>query len=452
MADTHRSVEEPRFFFLMPVWGKRYIDYLLTFGLPTLMAPGNIPSLPNLARSEFVFITRSEDEETIRASKLFASLEALVPIKFIFLDFYDSDREQKFNQLGMALKLGAGEALGRGYCLFLHPDGLYSDGMMRHLYGIARSGKKACVTHGPNASMEKITPYLRERGQLTYDEVNPLASRTLARALLDNLHPDSSVHCMGNPHYPLTPYMGFWLSPKLDGALFRFISLHPWMVDLRDISEIVEFTAIDHNFIRNHGFIWSDVHVETDSDNILVIGLKPDDERNATPNPKVTAFPENRLARSLRQQSNCNYSRFCFFHGLKVHAGDLDRDWYRFEVDNLRWVNAIASPSLITNAPLRFLVFLCSADGRRYYRGRFAYYSKKFYAYAIQEGRPGEAFRFAFNVGWKILRRMFKPLDFGFRALVRPFTSRFEEKPGVNPHYCPVCTPENRRCVSGDMR
>ncbi|MFM2130547.1 MAG: hypothetical protein RL477_2093, partial [Pseudomonadota bacterium] len=407
MADTHRSFEEPRFFFLMPVWGKRYIDYLLTFGLPTLMAPGNIPSLPNLARSEFIFITRSEDEAEIRGSKLFASLAALVPIKFIFLDFYESDREEKFNQLGMALKLGAGEALGRGYCLFLHPDGLYSDGMMKYLYGVARSGKKACVTHGPNASMEKIIPYLRERGLLTHDAVNPLGSRQLARALLDNLHPDTSIHCMGNPHYPRVPYMGFWLSPKLDGALFRFISLHPWMVDLRHLTEIMDFTAIDHNFVRNHGFVWSDVHVETDSDNILVIGMKPENERNAIASPSVNASPEKHLRKSLRQMSNCNYSRFCFFHGLKVHVGDLDNDWYWFEVDNLRWLNGVAHTNLIANEHLRFYMYLFSADGLRYYGARFAYYWEKFHSYAFKERRPRVAFRFALNVVWKGLRRIF---------------------------------------------
>src|SRR3990167_690368 len=129
MSNNPLIPAEPRFFFLMPVWGKTYIDYLLTFALPTLLAPNNLPWLPNRAVSQFTFITRAEDEQDIRDSKLFARLEALIPVKFIFLDFYESGRTEKFSQLGDALKLGAGEALGRGYCLFLQPDSIYSDGM-----------------------------------------------------------------------------------------------------------------------------------------------------------------------------------------------------------------------------------------------------------------------------------------------------------------------------------
>ena len=462
MSNNSLIPVEPRFFFLMPVWGKTYIDYLLTFGLPTLLAPNNLPWLPNRAVSQFTFITRSEDEEHIRASKLFAKLEALIPIKFIFLDFYQGDREEKFDQLGSALKLGAEEALGKGYCLFFHPDGLYSDGMLKFLYGVVRSGKKACVTHGPNASLEKIVPYLRERNQLTYDEVNPLPSRVLARTLMDNLHPDMTVHCMGNPHYPVDPYMGFWLSPKLDGALFRFVSLHPWLVDLRHLSEIVDFTAIDHNFIRAHGFVWSDVHVETDSDNILVIGLKPEDERNATPSPGITRSPIAYLTRALRKGSNCNYSRFCFFHGLKVHSGDLDRDWYNFEVANLRWLNTITDASMsISNISLFSIhvmesrreapVHLFQVDTYKYYWGLIVFSTRKLFRYAVVERRPLKALKYFFNVLHKLPGMVLGVISLPFWSPGMLYRRPSASPPPIAPEFCAVCRSDARRCVSGDM-
>jgi hypothetical protein len=423
------SPAEPRFFFLMPVWGERYIEYLLTFGLPTLLSPNNLPWLPNRAVSQFTFVTSSEDEEAIRASKLFARIEELMPVKFIFLNFYEGDRIDKFNQLGLALKLGAGEALGRGYCLFFHPDGLYSDGTVKHLYNVAKSGKKACVTHGPNSAIETIVPYLRERNLLGFDEVKPIAPRVLAEALLDNPHPDTTVHCMGNPHYPTDPYMGFWLSPKLDGALFRFVSLHPWMVDLREFSEIVQFGAIDHNFIRAHGFAWSDVHVETDSDNILVIGLKPAAERNATPNPRLTRSPVANLAISLKKPSNDIYSRFCFFHGLKVHTGNLDPSWDSFEHANLRWLAAIVSSEY--------------AETWYDYAKLFVGYTVPFFRYTIIRRQPMVA-----------LKKVKKVLshDFFARWHARIFGRLIETSAPFVPEFCAVCGSGTRRCVSGDMR
>ena len=409
---------EPRFFFLMPVWGERYIEYLLTFGLSTLLAPNNLPWLPNRAVSQFTFLTRAEDEKPIRASKLFAKLEALIPVKFILLDFYEGDRAGKFTQLSTALKHGASEALGLGYCLFFHPDGLYSDGMVKHLYGVARSGKKVCVTHGPNVTLEKIVPYLRERNLLTFDEITPLAPRVLARALMENPHPDTTVHCLDNPHYPVVPYMGFWLSPKLDGALFRFVSLHPWLVDLRHLSEIVDFGAIDHDFVRAHGYIWSDIHIETDSDNILASSAKPEHERNATPNPKRTYSPVNNLVHALYQPSNCHYSRFCFFHGLKVHTGDLDRDWHKFEDANLKWLNRNTSAILVATIVNAKGVAspLFQTETFWYYLRLIVSTQRKFVRYAVIEHRPVQALKYSVNVFRKLVRIIFKILAKSFRV------------------------------------
>ncbi|MBM3518633.1 MAG: hypothetical protein FJX56_12360, partial [Alphaproteobacteria bacterium] len=121
MSNNPIPSAEPRFFFLMPVWGEKYIEYLLTFGLATLLSPNNLPWLPNRAGSQFTFITRTEDEKRIRASKLFARLEQLIPVKFLLMDLYHANREEKLGQLGHALKLGASEVLGQGYCLFFHP-------------------------------------------------------------------------------------------------------------------------------------------------------------------------------------------------------------------------------------------------------------------------------------------------------------------------------------------
>jgi len=427
------TYSEPRFFFLMPVWGITHIDYLLTYGLPTLLSPNNLPWLPNRALSQFIFITRSDDEKRIRASNLFKKLEALIPVKFLFLNFYQGDRLQKFDQLGEALRLGASEALGRGHCLFFHPDGLYSDGMVKHLYGIARSGKKACVTHGPNAAIEKIVPYLRERNMLTFDEVNPMAPRVLARALMDNLHPDMTTHCLGNPNYPVDPYMGFWPSPKFDGALFRFVSLHPWLVDLSHLSEIVEFGAIDHNFIRLHGFLWSDIHVEVDSDNILAVGLKPENERNAIPNPGITYSPAANLARAMEGYSYCRYINFFFFHGLKVHTGDLDQDWYKFEVANLKWLNT----ALLVVVP------------SFHFSNKVFSYVKEFFKYAVVERRPLYALKLSFKVSFGFLRGLWLI----FRQLCRS-PSKFLPRQCVPlaPEFCAVCRSDARRCLSGDWR
>jgi len=466
MATDKSPTEEPRFFFLMPVWGDTFIDYLLSLALPTLLAPNNFPWLPNLAQSEFIFLTTTNDEKRIRSSKLFAILESLIPIKFILIDFHTGDREEKFLQLGDALKLGAEQAMGRGFCFFLHPDGLYSDGMMKHLYGLAKSGKKACVSHGPNADIDLVLAYMRDKGMYKYDEVNPVSSRPLSQLLMDNLHPDVFEHCMGHPHYPEDPYMGFWLAPKLDGALFRFVSLHPWMVDLSDITKVEDFNAIDHNFIRAHGFIWSDIHVETDSDNFLVVGLKPKDERNAIPSPKINQSPVAYLVQSLLKYSNCNYSRFFFFNGLKVHTGDLDREWNEFEVQNLRWLNRIMNFTTIhvissqysfsthklffkTNAFVLPRIFQIQIW--KYFLNRSIINTRKFFEVFFIEKRPGQAIKFVFVRIQDFFVRLFQTMNMPKLFWYRRLPLALRKPPPLKNESCVVCHNDARRCVGGDM-
>jgi hypothetical protein len=115
----------------MPTWGDRYVDYLLTFGLATLLSPNNLPGLPNLGRSEFVFITTEQDGQRIRGSKLFGMLEAIIPVKFLYLTLVEGRRREALSQLATAMEAGANEALGKGFCFLLNPDGIYSDGMLR---------------------------------------------------------------------------------------------------------------------------------------------------------------------------------------------------------------------------------------------------------------------------------------------------------------------------------
>ena len=215
-------------------------------------------------------------------------------------------------------------------------------------------------------------------------------------------------------------------------------TLHPWLVDLRHLSEIVDFTAIDHNFIRVHGFIWSEVHVETDSDNILAIGLKPENERNATPNPGITFSPVDYLTRSLHKWSNCNYSRFCFFHGLKVHTGDLDRDWRNFESANLKWLNKVND---LRHHRVRWFYY-------GYYWWLFIAVIRRLFRHAVVERRLLETLRYFFSVLRKLSDMILGPI---FRILTTFYRRSNASLPPIAPESCAVCRSDARRCVSGDM-
>src|SRR5215475_5553797 len=46
---------------LLPVWGHRFVQSLMQFCIPTLLAPGNLPLLAKMLPTRFVVLTRSKD-------------------------------------------------------------------------------------------------------------------------------------------------------------------------------------------------------------------------------------------------------------------------------------------------------------------------------------------------------------------------------------------------------
>ena len=50
---------------LLCVWGYHYVRQFLEFGLPTLLAPGNVPAVAAELPTEFVILTSSDDEAFI---------------------------------------------------------------------------------------------------------------------------------------------------------------------------------------------------------------------------------------------------------------------------------------------------------------------------------------------------------------------------------------------------
>src|SRR3974377_1955267 len=51
---------------LLPVWGTRFISQFLQVSLPTLLAPGNLPSIAKSLPCRFIFLTSSEDIVDLR--------------------------------------------------------------------------------------------------------------------------------------------------------------------------------------------------------------------------------------------------------------------------------------------------------------------------------------------------------------------------------------------------
>jgi len=329
------------FHFLMPVWGVAFVDYLLKLGLATLMAPDNIPGLPNLKDSKFIFLTTEQDAERIKKSNLYAQLAELVSVEWEFFDFFGAGQPDKYKQLEQALLVGVNKVVGKGYCLFVHPDSVYSNGTMRRLYQLAERGKKAVISIGPPVADEKTFKYMDDRGLSRFDEAVDIPPRQMVKILENNFHTDMIDHFWENDNFPEDPFVTIWKAPGGRGYLFRYISLHPILVDLRDIKRIVEFGNVDHGFVHTHGFLWRDIHIETDSDNYIVIALKPEEDRGTDLNAGVNPDKAAAIGRMVTRSSNWSFNRFNFLNGVWAHTTGISKEWVDFEIQNLKEMNVI---------------------------------------------------------------------------------------------------------------
>ena len=71
---------------VLPVWGYKYARHFLTHGLPTLLAPGNIPALAQAVPTQFVLLTSLVDERYIRQSAPFRKLSKICPVEVRLID------------------------------------------------------------------------------------------------------------------------------------------------------------------------------------------------------------------------------------------------------------------------------------------------------------------------------------------------------------------------------
>jgi len=278
--------------------------------------------------------------------------------------------------------------MGKGYCLFLHPDGAYSDGMMTYLDKIADTGVEVVLGSGPVATEEGARSHLAAHGLISRDKVVSMTSRELVEAFLSSPHPEVLAHMPDHPSFTENPYMGVWKGPGKGNYLFRIFSLHPVLVDLRNRTSLASFGSIDHTFLVDNKFPRSGFHIVQDSDDFMVVGVKPVDEMVTIPGLARGRDVDKNLRRGLFSPSNVEYHRKNFLAGIRVHSQDLSEEWCDFESKNEDYVRMLIKtgrPALVLRLAKSLYYFL--------FYNPIYYHIEAFFLYLFVERKPGLAFR-----------------------------------------------------------
>ena len=314
----------PKFYYVNVVWGADYVHLFTRYSLPTLLSPGNLPCLPNRHVSEFLIVTPEEDAERIRASAIFDRLSERIKVVFIPIAI---TTEHKYDLMTHGHRLAVDYVARKGYCIFLSPDALLSDGGLKRLFELATAGRRVVGVFGARVNEEAVGEELCSSCHYRQGEPLCLEPRQLVELMTRHLHSDLRHHYVDSAYFPEKPYACIWPAPSGKGMLVRSLNLHPLLFDCQLVpeGENIAHLTIDWYLIPRFVTDWNDFYVEKDSDKLCIIELSPSTLR-AKP-AKLGSPDAGALSLWLLRGRHALMNRASFLFPIMFHTGSLDKAW-----------------------------------------------------------------------------------------------------------------------------
>lgn len=351
-----------RFFFSVPVWGNNHTDLFVNVGLPSLLAPGNIPGLRDVGECRFFVHTRPEDEARLSGAASFRHLARLMPVEIRFIRdpivnpyITMSDCHREIMRLAAAQDIPA---------VFPSPDHIWGDGSMVRMERLAEAGKTAIHLAGVRLDRD---PFIKCLGDWrSADGTLAIPPRQLVRLALAHRHRIAHLHFWQRADADvgdqLNPSNLFWRVGN-DGLIAHCFHLHPLMVhaQVRDI----EFSGtIDDDLVSRACPDFSRQYVVSDSDEILNFEI---------------SGPEHAIPATGSKGSIASVCHWMVFHtspvhrhlfrqAIKLHSADLsDPEAQRkFAVVEQTAAKTVRTIAALNRAPMwRLLLWHPSIFGAR---------------------------------------------------------------------------------------
>jgi len=304
---------------LLPVWGHRYVRQFLEVGLPTLLAPGNVPALAHSLPCEFELLTSAADESYIRQHPAFGRLADVCRATIRPIDhLITAGNNSTTLTLAYVEAIRAvGPAMLDTCFFFLVSDYIVADGSLASVLARVRAGASAVLVGNFQVTAEEAMPWLRER-IAPEDARAPISARELVRWALGHLHPATVANTINasDTHNAHTNRL-FW-RVDADTLLGRFYLMH--MIAVRP--EVIDFrvgASWDYSFVPEM-CPSGNVSVLTDSDEYLVVEMQP--RAHEAGFLRQGPLRPDALAHSLGEWTTAQHRRNVT-HSLVFHAGNL---------------------------------------------------------------------------------------------------------------------------------
>lgn len=284
------SAEHRPIYFGVALWGKTFCQELMERCLPSLLASGNIPALPNLNnQNKFLFCTTSEDWEWLQSHPTFILLSKYTVTEQISLDLISDEAFQKLGlpahdyKYHMVSKAHT-TLITRMYdakCVgsIIFPDTIYAKNALKSVYPyILQEDKKAVLVHFPRFATPELFKDLYACGYIKPPMPIEIENRELIKHALKHRNLETLVQNWDSLYAFHVITDVWWLISKNEGMLFHSLMWWPVFIDYAKLTshntECLKHSTIDASYLYNN-FTKDDLHVITDSDKFLMISYGP---------------------------------------------------------------------------------------------------------------------------------------------------------------------------------
>jgi hypothetical protein len=257
------------------VWGDAYVDTLLTWALPSFLAPGNLPACAALLPLRTMIVTRPEDEQTICVHPVARELQRIGELQV--LPLLTPDRfvgANRYEVMAFGHRQCIAQSLADGAIItLLSPDCVVANGSLA--FGLQRilAGKSAVLIAGPRAILEDVASLLPPYRVNEEGTAVSISSRDLAS--MATLHPHAISRLLYWDAEPFSQFPSaiYWRAGE-DSFLARYFHLHPLFVDLASADrDAAKSGTIDGSLLALAKIGRPQIDVIEDSANICVVEL-----------------------------------------------------------------------------------------------------------------------------------------------------------------------------------
>jgi hypothetical protein len=171
-------------------WGELYVEELLSFAVPALLAPGNLPAIASELKAELVLLSEERLFDKISNHPAIAKVKSLCPVRLVGLD----DLVTRPDKYGMALTFALhrafadlGPAMTDHWLIFFNADFILADGSLTNLLRHLRQGERIVASPSYCTVKEDVIRDLRRRLS-TNPTVLRIEPREMARVILQHRH------------------------------------------------------------------------------------------------------------------------------------------------------------------------------------------------------------------------------------------------------------------------